>query len=81
MSDEIEIQAEYTDTFGGDANYSWVTRKTFFAKGDISDLAIVRRAKALLGLSGVRCKREDLGETIALRPQGSCTIVFINSIY
>jgi hypothetical protein len=39
---------------------------------------LVRRAKAALGLTGVRCNREDRGDTIALRPRGSCTVVFIN---
>lgn len=81
MGKQVEYQAEYTDTFAGEANYCWVTKRTFFADGDISDLAIVRRAKALLGLSGIRCKREDWGDTIALYPCGSNTVVFVSAIY
>ena len=84
---------EYTDTFAGEANYSWVKR------GSVSVGAInhygysgegsgwyasrrmqthaVRKVKAALELNGVRCKRELWGETIVLRPYGQATILFI----
>jgi hypothetical protein len=75
------FRAELTDTFGGEANYSWVRRRTFDAPSDISDLALVRRAKAELGLTGTRCHRENWGDTIVLRPYGSCTIAFIEGVY
>jgi hypothetical protein len=77
----MKFQAELTDTFGGEANYSWVRRRTFDAPSDISDLALVRRAKAELGLTGTRCRREIWGDTIVLRPYGSCTIAVIESVY
>jgi hypothetical protein len=65
---------EYTDTFGGEANYTWVKRGEVTA----TPSNVVRRVKALLGLEGVRCKREEYGEMIVLRPIGSCTVVFIS---
>ena len=65
---------EYTDTFGGEANYSWVKRGQVAA----TPSSVVRRVKALLGLEGVRCTREEYGEMIVLRPIGSCTVVFIS---
>lgn len=77
----MEYNLEYTDTFGGEANYSWVRRATIEAPSDISDLALVRRAKRALDLSGVSCRRESWGDTIALRPYGSCTIAFITPNY
>jgi hypothetical protein len=77
----MDYQVEYTDTYGGEANYCWVKRATVEASDSLNDLALVRRAKAAIGLSGVRCRREDWGETIALRPYGSCTILFITPIY
>ena len=77
----VKWEAEYTDTFGGEANYSWVTRKEFELPESASDLAVVRKAKALLGLENVRCKRGEMGETITLKPYGSCTIAFITPIY
>ncbi len=51
---------EYTDTFGGEPNYSWVKRGEL-DHDLLSDSQIVRRVKAELGLTGVRCKREDMG--------------------
>jgi len=73
----MKFMIEYTDTFSGDANYSWVRRATIKAPAEISDLALMRRAKKALGLSGVRGRRESWGETIIFRPYGLCTILFI----
>ena len=46
-----------------------------FTKNDIT-----RKAKEKLGLTGVRCKKEDYGDMIVLRPVGMCTIVFITLV-
>jgi len=77
MAETIEVSYEYTDTFGGEANYSWVQRGTVTVPANASDTAIVRKVKARLGLSGVRCRRDDIGDSIALYPADSCTVVFI----
>ena len=66
---------EQTDTFGGDPNYSWVRRGEVESK---SMLGAVRKVRKELGLNGIRCKREDFGDMISLRPRGVCEIVFIN---
>ena len=73
------IQYELTDTFAGEANYSWVRRGEAESKEgeDFSDLAAVRRVKKALDLSGVRCCVDNYGDTIALYPRGSCTVCFI----
>ena len=73
------IQYELTDTFAGEANYSWVRRGEAESKEgeDFSDLAAVRRVKKALGLNGVRCRVDNFGDTIALYPRGSCTVCFI----
>lgn len=85
---------EATDTFNGEANYSWCKRGTVVT-GNINDYGFdgthgydrawarmdahaVREAKAALGLTGVRCDREMWDATIVLRPRGSNTIVFID---
>ena len=81
ITETINVNAELTDTFGGDANYSWVRRRQFAIKRDASDASIVRRAKSELGLTGVRCVRSDLGDMIELRPCGSCTVAFISFDY
>jgi hypothetical protein len=70
------IHCELTDTFGGEANYSWVFRETVKVRTD-SRLAIVRAAKSALGLSNVRCQVLDIGDTIEIRPIGICQVAFI----
>jgi len=77
----MKYDLEYTDTLGGEANYSWVRRATIDTPSDISDLALVRRAKRALGLSGVACKRDSLGDMMTIRPYGTCTIAFITPNY
>ena len=68
---------EYTDTFSGEANYSWVKRTNVLLADSKSDLAIVRHTKAWAGLSGCRAKVEKCGDMIEIRPQGMCTVLFI----
>ena len=80
-SDMIKYDAEYTDTFGGDANYSWVRRTSFEAPSNASDALIMRRAKRLLGLSGSRGRRSNFGDTLEFRPSGCCTVLFITAEY
>ncbi len=77
----MRVNVEYTDTFCGEANYSWVKRASFDADEDASDLAIVRKAKAEISLSGMPCNRDDFGDMIELRPQGYCTVAFISFDY
>ena len=80
---QTDIHYEITDTYGGEANYSWVKRGTIETKPgeDYSDLAAVRRVKKDAGWHNVRCKRENYGDMIALRPVGQCIIMFINFHY
>lgn len=77
----MKYQVELTDLFCGEANYSWVRRDEITLSDSVSDLAIVRAAKLALGISGSRCKREVIGETIQLKPYGSLTVAFITPIY
>ena len=69
--------AEYTDTYGGEANYSWVKRTTIEACDEPSDLALMRRAKAALGLSGLRGVTYRHGDMIEFRPYRMCCVLFI----
>jgi len=72
---------ELTDTFGGEANYSWVRRDSFELPASASDRRIISTAKAALGLTGTRCRRFDYGEGFELRPSGSCTVAFVLPSY
>ena len=74
----MKVSLEYTDTFGGEANYAWVRRTDLPNDVDMDGKrAVIRWAKAWAGLTGVRCDREDYGDTIILRPRGMCTVLFI----
>ena len=75
----MKVFAEFTDAFGGEANYSWVQRATIEVPDNLSDRAIVRRAKKALGVEGMRAKRrEDYGDQIWLWGIGGCTVLFIS---
>lgn len=62
-----------TDTFGGEANYSW--KLNYCVHGNHGN--VVRRAKAEIGWNGLRCDRQDVGDTIILKPRGTAQIAFI----
>jgi len=84
---------EYTDTFGGEANYSWVRRAvvtmpelthygydggTNYGKANkVYQRELMKRAKAALGLTGVRGVRHDHGDAVEFRPYGSATVLFV----
>lgn len=73
----MHYQIEITDTFGGEANYSWVRRHSLEAPAEITDLALVRRAKRKADWSGLRCRVSRYGDTIEIRPVGVCCVLFI----
>ena len=68
---------ELTDTFGGEANYSWVKRDTLNMPDNASRRMIVRRAKAWAGITNQRCEVYDAGDIIDIRPRGVCVALFV----
>jgi hypothetical protein len=86
-------QVEITDTFGGEANYSWVKRETLtmpelihygydglhgYAKANKAfRRQLVRKAKAIAGWTGARCETVDYGDTVEIRPRGACMVAFV----
>ena len=90
----MKFSYEYTDTFNGEANYCWVKRGTVsvpelthfgydglhgYPKANkAQSREVVRLVKAALGLTGVKCRREEWNGTIALYPYGANCVVFIN---
>ena len=69
------IKIEVTDTFGGEANYSWVRR--YEIKEKLTDKQIIRKSKELAEWTGLKCKKQDFGDMIELRPIGICQVMFI----
>jgi len=70
-------QIEVTDTFAGEANYAWVRRHALDAPATLSQRALVRRAKALIGWTGVRCDVYDYGDMLDIRPRGAGVVCFV----
>lgn len=84
---------EYTDTYCGEANYSWVRRGTvtmpelthygydgssnYVRANRIYERELVKRAKAAVGLTGVRGRTYRYGDSIEFRPYRMNTVLFI----
>lgn len=66
---------EYTDTFGGEANYCWVKR--WHHSRTLTDRQEVTLAKRLAGLTGHPCRVENWGDTLAIYPRRICRVVFV----
>jgi hypothetical protein len=76
-----KFAVEYTDTFSGEANYAWVNRKTIeFSRENVSQHAIMRKAKQAVGLNGVRGNTERQGCGFVFTPYNHNTILFVNPI-
>lgn len=85
---------ELTDTFAGEANYSWVKRAkvyvpelthygydggTNYARANkIYNRELMRKAKAAMGLTNVRGVTSHYGDTIEFRPYGDCVVLFVS---
>ena len=74
----MQYSAEYTDTFGDQANYCWVLRATFDAPADASDDDLIVAAEIALDVTLLNgFKRETMGDILAVYPHGECTVLFI----
>ena len=88
-----KYNVEYTDTFGGEANYSWVKRATielaalphdniYTSAATIAkqrrnyNRELARKAKASVGLTGVRGRSYHYGDDYEFRPYNSATVLF-----
>ena len=76
----MKYQIEVTDTFAGEANYCWVKRFEIEAPDNITERALIRRAKKIAGLCGRHIK-DSYGEGLTLRYPSSCIIAFITPNY
>ena len=73
-------KCEVTDTFGGEANYSWVRRATIPAGPENEpQRSIMKRAKHALQLTGMRgvTTRMNGFEGYEFRPSGMCMVAFV----
>lgn len=77
----MKVQLEYTDTFGGEANYSWVDRKEIEVLQNISDVGLIRIAKKEMGIQLRHKSPIDCGDYIRLDFYNSATVLFITFVY
>jgi hypothetical protein len=74
----LHFTFEYTDTFGGEANYAWVRRVHRYLNADISDAKLKREAKRVMNMSGVRGRWESHSdEVLAFYPSGIAAVLFV----
>ena len=77
----MNVNIELTDTFGGEANYSWV-RRGIASCHKPTIRARVRAAKAWAGWQGIKCfieRMPDECETLIVRPRsGLCQVMFVS---
>jgi hypothetical protein len=66
---------EVTDTFCGEANYSWVKRGTVQAA---TESGAIRAAKRAAGLSG-RHRTTDYGDCLRCDMVGDCVVLFVTA--
>jgi hypothetical protein len=71
---------EVTDTFAGEANYSWcrTSKYCYPETGKIpSEKSVVRKLRNDVGLTGVKCKRTEYGDMIRYDVVGQSIVSFI----
>ena len=73
----MKIHIEYTDTFGGEANYALVHHAEIEMPEGAKDAEIKRSAKREMGLSGVRGTWSNFGDMLEFRPHGMNTVLFV----
>lgn len=73
------FKVEVTDTYAGEANYCFVKHYGFNAPTNATDAQLVRKAKRAAGWTG-RHTKETHGETLVIRPQGACLIMFVEFV-
>ena len=78
MTNDREVwDVEVTDTYGGEANYSWVWRYELALPPGASRRTAVRAAKRIAGWAGVRCRTDEFGDEYWLHPYGACMVMFV----
>jgi len=78
----LKINLEHTDTYAGEANYSWVRRESRVLPATKdgkprSDRSIVQIAKKWANLTGVTCRVDVYGDMLAIYPRGIAHVVFV----
>lgn len=81
MANEFVVDVELTDTFGGEANYTWVNRAEVTLPARAEDREIMRRAKAVVNLHGARGRWTSFGDEWHFRPYRRCIVLMARVRY
>lgn len=73
-----KIVVTQTDTFGGEPNYGWANRYEFAVDANASQYSVVRKAKALAGMTGVKADTYDYGDGFTVKPRGYNQVIFVD---
>ena len=74
----MKVMAELTDTFGGEANYSWVRRCEVTLPDNAGMHMILRKVREELGITGKLRKDFDSGELVRFKLDKHCICLFLN---
>jgi len=74
----IKVVVTQTDTFGGEPNYGWANRYEFAIHKSASQRNIIRKAKALAGMTGVKADTYDYGDSYTVKPRGYHQVIFVD---
>ena len=74
----MKVTVTQTDTFGGEANYSWANRYEFAINSEASQRNIVRKAKFAAGMTGVKADTYDYGDSLTIKPRGYNQVIFVD---
>lgn len=82
MGPATKLMVEVTDTYGGEANYSWVRRHEVWVLSKSPRPMQVRKVKEVAGWTGQRTDNENYGDgEMRLNLRGACQVMFIRPDY
>lgn len=74
----MKVVVTQTDTFGGEPNYGWANRYEFAMHKSASQRNVIRKAKALAGMTGVKADTYDYGDSYTIKPRGYNQVIFVD---
>jgi len=74
----VKVVVTQTDTFCGEPNYGWANRYEFIIHKQASQRNVVRKAKALAGMTGVKADTYDYGDGYTVKPRGYNQVIFVD---
>jgi hypothetical protein len=74
----MKVIVTHTDTFCGEPNYGWVNRYEFAMNRDAAQHNITRKAKAMVGMTGVKSDTYDYDTGLTIKPRGYHQVIFVD---